>query len=39
MNNDINREINIEQVEFGINIDNVEYESLCGHCYFKFKNQ
>ena len=21
------------------NIDNVEYESLCGHCYFKFKNQ
>lgn len=21
------------------NIDNVEYESLCGRCYFKFKNQ
>ena len=21
------------------NIDNVEYESLCRHCYFKFKNQ
>lgn len=21
------------------NVDNVEYESLCGHCYFKFKNQ
>lgn len=21
------------------NIDNVEYKSLCGHCYFKFKNQ
>ena len=21
------------------NIDNVEYESLCGHCYFIFKNQ
>ena len=21
------------------NIDNVEYQSLCGHCYFKFKNQ
>ena len=21
------------------NIDKVEYESLCGHCYFKFKNQ
>lgn len=20
-------------------IDNVEYESLCGHCYFKFKNK
>lgn len=20
-------------------IDNVEYESLCGHCYFKFKNE
>lgn len=20
------------------NIDNVEYESLCGHCYFKYKN-
>ena len=18
---------------------NVEYESLCGHCYFKFKNE
>ena len=25
MDNDINREINIEQVEFGINIDNIEY--------------
>lgn len=25
MDNDINREINIEQVEFGIDIDNVEY--------------
>ena len=21
------------------NVDNVEYESLCGHCYFKFKNE
>ena len=21
------------------NIDNVEYESLCGHCYFKYKNE
>ena len=21
------------------NVDNVEYESLCGHCYFKFKNK
>ena len=21
------------------NIDNVEYESLCGHCYYKYKNQ
>lgn len=21
------------------NIDNVQYESLCGHCYFKYKNQ
>ena len=20
------------------NVDNVEYESFCGHCYFKFKN-
>lgn len=20
------------------NIDNVEYESLCGHCYYKYKN-
>ena len=20
------------------NIDNVQYESLCGHCYFKYKN-
>lgn len=20
------------------NVDNVEYESLCGHCYFKYKN-
>ena len=27
-----------EQVEID-NIDNVEYESLCGHCYLKFKNQ
>ena len=25
MDNDINREINIEQVEFGIDIDNIEY--------------
>lgn len=25
MDNDINREINIEQVEFGINVDNIEY--------------
>ena len=21
------------------NVDNVEYESLCGHCYFKYKNR
>ena len=21
------------------NVDNDEYESLCGHCYFKFKNE
>ena len=21
------------------NVDNVEYESLCGHCYIKFKNE
>lgn len=21
------------------NVDNIEYESLCGHCYFKFKNE
>ena len=21
------------------NIDNVEYESLCGHCYYKYKNE
>ena len=21
------------------NVDNVEYESLCGHCYFKFKSE
>ena len=21
------------------NVDNVEYESLCGHCYFKFQNE
>lgn len=21
------------------NIDNVQYESLCGHCYFKFKHE
>lgn len=21
------------------NVDNVEYESLCGHCYFKYKNK
>ena len=21
------------------NVDNVEYESLCGHCYFKFKKE
>lgn len=20
------------------NVDNVEYESLCGHCYYKYKN-
>ena len=20
-------------------VDNVEYESLCGHCYIKYKNQ
>lgn len=21
------------------NVDNIEYESLCGHCYFKYKNE
>ena len=26
-----------EQVSID-NIDNVQYESLCGHCYFKYKN-
>ena len=28
----------IEQVGID-NVDNVEYESLCGYCYFKFKNE
>ena len=27
-----------EQVAIDL-VDNVEYESLCGHCYIKYKNQ
>lgn len=35
----INDEFVFEGEQVAIdNIDNVQYESLCGHCYFKFKN-
>ena len=35
----INDEFVFEGEQVGIdNIDNVQYESLCGHCYFKYKN-
>ena len=36
----INDEFVFEGEQVAIdNIDNVQYESLCGHCYFKFKNE
>ena len=35
----INDEFVFEGEQVAIdNIDNVQYESLCGHCYFKYKN-
>ena len=35
----INDEFDFEGEQVAIdNIDNVQYESLCGHCYFKYKN-
>ena len=35
----INGEFVFEGEQVAIdNIDNVQYESLCGHCYFKYKN-
>ena len=35
----INDEFVVEGEQVAIdNIDNVQYESLCGHCYFKYKN-
>ena len=35
----INDEFVFEDEQVAIdNIDNVQYESLCGHCYFKYKN-
>ena len=35
----INDEFVFEGEQIAIdNIDNVQYESLCGHCYFKYKN-
>ena len=36
----INDEFVFEGEQVAIdNIDNVQYESLCGHCYFKFKSE
>ena len=36
----INDEFVFEGEQVAIdNIDNVQYESLCGHCYFKYKNK
>lgn len=36
----INNEFVFEGQQVAIdNVDNVEYESLCGHCYFKYKNK
>ena len=36
----INGEFVFEGEQVAIdNIDNVQYESLCGHCYFKYKNK
>jgi len=35
----INGEFVFEGEQIAIdNVDNVEYESLCGHCYYKYKN-
>ena len=35
----INGEFVFEGEQVAIdNIDNVQYESLCGHCYFRHKN-
>lgn len=36
----INGEFVFEGAQVAIDhVDNVEYESLCGHCYFKYKNK
>ena len=36
----INGEFVFEGEQVAIDqVDNVEYESLCGHCYFKYKNK
>lgn len=36
----INGEFVFEGAQVAIdNVDDVEYESLCGHCYFKYKNK
>ena len=36
----INKKFVFEGEQVAIdNVDNVEYESLCGHCYFNFKNE
>ena len=36
----INKKFVFEGQQVAIdNVDDVEYESLCGHCYFKYKNE
>lgn len=36
----INNKFVFEGAQVAIdNVDNVEYESLCGHCYFKYKSK
>ena len=36
----VNGEFVFEGAQVAIDhVDDVEYESLCGHCYFKYKNK